>query len=233
MTTYCFEPPAVASLPIEGRAERFPVRRIVCIGRNYHAHAQEMGWTVDKSTAQPFYFTKSLTALVSSPAVVPFPPRTQDYQHEIELVVAIGAAGHQVAVPDSAKLVYGYGVGLDMTRRDLQWAAKQAGLPWDTGKDVEGGAVCSAIVPMPGQLLTQADITLKVNGQQRQAGNINQLIWGVDEIIADLSTYYHLQPGDLIYTGTPEGVAPVQAGDVLEGQVQGLGAVRLELTAAL
>ena len=230
MTTYCFEPPALASLPIAGSEQRFPVRRILCIGRNYHAHAKEMGWTVDKKTAQPFYFTKSLTALVASPAVVPFPPRTQDYHHEIELVVAIGAAGHKVAVQDAAKLVYGYAAGLDMTRRDLQWAAKQAGLPWDTGKDVEGGAVCSAIAPMPGQLLTEADITLKVNGQQRQAGNINQLIWGVAEIIADLSTYYHLQPGDLIYTGTPEGVAPVQPGDVLEGQVQGVGSVRLQLT---
>ena len=229
MTTYCFEPPATASLPIEGRAEHFPVRRILCIGRNDHAHAKEMGWTVDKSTAQPFYFTKSLTALVASPAVVPFPPRTQDYQHEVELVVAIGAAGHQVAVQDAAQLVFGYGVGLDMTRRDLQWAAKQAGLPWDTGKDVEGGSVCSAIVPMPGQLLRGGDITLQVNGQQRQAGNISQLIWGVDEIIADLSTYYHLQPGDLIYTGTPQGVGPVHAGDVLEGQVQGVGTVRLQL----
>jgi len=230
MTIYCFEPPALASLPIVGSEQRFPVRRILCIGRNYHAHAKEMGWTVDKSTAQPFYFSKSLTALVTSPAVVPFPPRTQDYQHEIELVVAIGAAGHQVAVQDAAQLVYGYAVGLDMTRRDLQWAAKQAGLPWDTGKDVEGGAVCSAIAPMPGQLLREGDITLKLNGQPRQAGNINLLIWGVDEIIADLSTYYQLQPGDLIYTGTPEGVAPVKAGDVLEGQLQGVGSVHLHLT---
>lgn len=229
MSSYLFNPPAVQSLPIRGRAERFPINRIFCVGRNYHAHAVEMGRPVDKSVEQAFYFTKSPQTLVESGATVAYPPRTSNYHFEMELVLAIGKSGFRVSEASAHELVYGYAAGLDMTRRDLQLVARDKGRPWDTGKDIEEGSVCSEIVPMPGVVIEHGAIALEVNGETKQSSNVDKLIWNIREIIADLSTYYHLQPGDLIYTGTPEGVGAVVTGDVLEGGVDGLGSIRLKL----
>ena len=229
MTQYLFQPPAVQSLPVRGTAERFPVNRIFCVGRNYHAHAVEMGRPVDKSAEQAFYFTKSPQTLVLSGATVPYPPRTANYHYEMELVLAIGRPGFRVPETQAHELVYGYAAGLDMTRRDLQLAARDKGRPWDTGKDIEQGAVCTEIVPMQGVVLEQAHLALDVNGVVKQSSNVDKLIWNIREIIADLSTYYHLQPGDLIYTGTPEGVGPVVAGDTITGRVEGVAEVSLHI----
>ena len=227
MTTYLFPPPPVASLPIEGRPERFPVNRLFFVGRNYHAHAVEMGKPVDKSVERPFYFTKSPSTLVESGATVAYPPETQNFHHEMELVVAIGKPGFRVSADQAHELVYGYACGLDMTRRDLQLVARDKGRPWDLGKDVEGSSVCAPIKPMPGVVVGQGALNMTVNGQVRQQSDVDKLIWDIREVIADLSLFYHLQPGDLIYTGTPEGVGPVQPGDVIEGSVAGVGTVKL------
>ena len=232
MSTYLFAPPPVQSLPIRGQSERFAINRIFCVGRNYHAHAVEMGRPVDKSVEQAFYFTKSPQTLVESGATVPYPPRTNNYHFEMELVLAVGKSGFRVSEKDAHELVYGYAAGLDMTRRDLQLVARDKGRPWDTGKDIEQGSVCSEIVPMPGQIIDSGAIALEVNGVTKQSSDIDKLIWNVREIIADLSTYYHLQPGDLIYTGTPEGVGAVVAGDKITGRVAGVAEVALTIGAA-
>ena len=218
---------------MRGLDARFPVGRIFCVGRNYHAHAVEMGRPVDKSTAKPFYFIKDASTLVASGATVPYPCGTQNYHYEMELVVAIGASGFRVAEADAAALVYGYAAGLDMTRRDLQLVARDQGRPWDLGKDFEHSAVCTDILPK-GSLgvLDSGSIALQVNGSQKQNADLSQLIWNIPELIADLSQYYHLQPGDLIYTGTPEGVGAVQVGDVITGQIAQVGEVRLTIGAA-
>jgi fumarylpyruvate hydrolase len=219
MTTYLFPLPPVQSLPVRGQTGRFPVNRIFCVGRNYHAHAVEMGRPVDKSVEQPFYFTKSPQTLVDSGATVAYPPRTSNYHFEMELVVAIGKAGFRVSEANAHEHIYGYAAGLDMTRRDLQLVARDKGRPWDTGKDIEEGSVCAQIVPLPGVVIESGALALEVNGQTKQSSDVNKLIWAIREIIADLSTYYHLQPGDLIYTGTPEGVGAVVAGDKITGRV--------------
>lgn len=226
-------PAPAPTLPIRGVDARFPIHRIFCVGRNYHAHAVEMGRPVDKTTAKPFYFTKSPSTLVESGATVPYPPGTSDYHFEMELVVAIGAPGFRVTEVDAEKLIYGYAAGLDMTRRDLQLVARDQGRPWDLGKDFEQSAVCAEIVPV-GTLgvLTAGAIQLQVNGESKQVSDVEKLIWNIPELLADLSQYYHLQPGDLIYTGTPEGVGAVLAGDVITGQVDGVGEVRLTIGAA-
>ncbi|WP_180683160.1 fumarylacetoacetate hydrolase family protein [Tepidicella baoligensis] len=229
MNHYLFPPPPVRSLPIRGTAQRFPINRLFFVGRNYHAHAVEMGRPVDKSTENPFYFTKSPSSLVESGATIPYPPRTQNYHYEMELVLAIGKPGFRVREDQAHELIYGYAAGLDMTRRDLQLVARDKGRPWDTGKDIENGAVCTDIVPMEGVVMSQGAITLEVNGVTKQSSNVDKLIWNIREIIADLSTYYHLQPGDLIYTGTPEGVGPVVAGDRLTGRVEGIAEVSLHI----
>ncbi|MFM2057937.1 MAG: hypothetical protein RLY71_2322 [Pseudomonadota bacterium] len=233
MTCYLWNPPAVASLPVRGLTERLPVHRIFCIGRNYHAHAVEMvGKPVDKANERPFYFLKDASTLVESGATIAYPPETSNYHHEMELVVAIGQAGFRVSQADAHELVYGYACGLDMTRRDLQLVARDKGRPWDLGKNFEQAAVCSEIVPMPGVVLEAGEIALTVNGQPRQASTLDKLIWNIREIIADLSLYYHLQPGDLIYTGTPEGVGAVVAGDRIDGRIDGVGAISLTIGAA-
>ena len=232
MTTYLFPPLAQPSLPIEGRAERYPVGRIFCVGRNYHAHAVEMGRPVDKAAERPFYFTKTPSALVESGATIAYPPQTGNYHYEMELVLAIGKAGFQVPAEQAHELVFGYACGLDMTRRDLQLVARDKGRPWDTGKDIEEGSVCSEIVPMEGVVIEQGAIALEVNGVTKQSSNVDKLIWNIREIIADLSTYYHLQPGDLIYTGTPEGVGAVVTGDKITGRVEGVAEVALTVGAA-
>jgi fumarylpyruvate hydrolase len=225
--TYLWNPPAVPSIGVRGRDQRYPIHRLFFVGRNYHAHAVEMGRPVDKSVEVPFYFTKSPSTLVESGATVAYPPETKDYQHELELVVAIGAAGFRVTPGDAAKLIYGYACGLDMTRRDLQLVAREKGRPWDLGKDVEASSVVSEIVPMPGTVLDQGDLELRVNGAVRQKSDLSKLIWNIPELVADLSKFYHLQPGDLIFTGTPEGVGPLQPGDRIEGRVDGVGEISL------
>ena len=204
MTTYLFNPPAVQSVAIRGRDERFPVNRLFFVGRNYQAHAVEMGKPVDKSVERPFYFTKAPQTLTPSGATVAYPPETKNYHFEMELVVAIGQAGFRVKAEDAHSVIYGYGAGLDMTRRDLQLVARDKGRPWDLGKDVEQSSVCSEIVPMKGQVIEQGTLALEVNGET-----------------------YHLQPGDLIYTGTPEGVGAVLPGDRITGRVEGVAEVAL------
>jgi fumarylpyruvate hydrolase len=231
-TTYLWTPPPVYSLPVRGTAARLPINRLFFVGRNYHAHAVEMGRPVDKSVEVPFYFTKAPSSLVESGATVAYPPETQDYHYEMELVLAIGTPGFRVAEADAHKLIYGYACGLDMTRRDLQLIARDKGRPWDLGKDIEEGSVVSEIVPMPGRVLTQGELALTVNGQPRQKSGLNKLIWNIRELIADLSKFYHLQPGDLIFTGTPEGVGPVVAGDRIDGHVAGVGEIVLNVGAA-
>jgi fumarylpyruvate hydrolase len=227
---YVFDPPPVYSLPVRGTSERFPVRRLFFVGRNYHAHAREMGRPVDKASARLFYFTKSPSTLVESGATVAYPPETKDYQHEMELVVAIGAPGFRVNADEAHKLICGYACGLDMTRRDLQLAAREQGRPWDLGKDLEESSVVSEIVPAEGRsVINHGEISMTVNGQPRQKADLRQLIWSIREIIADLSKFYHLQPGDLIFTGTPEGVGPVVPGDRIEGRIEGVGEVGLAI----
>jgi fumarylpyruvate hydrolase len=230
--TYLWNPPPVASLPVRGKTERLPVNRIFCVGRNYHAHAVEMGRPVDKSVERAFYFTKSPQALVDSGATVAYPPETRDYHYEMELVLVIGQPGFRVPAERAHELVYGYACGLDMTRRDLQLVARDKGRPWDLGKDIEQGAVCSEVVAMPGVVIETGEIALQVNGEVRQKSDVSKLIWNIREIIADLSLYYHLQPGDLIYTGTPEGVGAVKPGDRIDGRVEGVGEVVLHVGAA-
>ena len=230
MTTYLFAPPPVASLPVRGHTQRYPVDRIFCVGRNYHAHALEMGKPVDKAAERPLYFTKSPSTLVQSGASVPYPPQTANYHHEMELVLAIGQPGFEVPLARAHELVYGYACGLDMTRRDLQLAARDKGRPWDLGKDFEQSAVASEIVPMPGRVLESAPLRLQVSGVVKQQSDVSRLIWDIREIIADLSLFYHLRPGDIIYTGTPEGVGPVATGDKLRGAIEGIGTIALDIT---
>ncbi|HXH02294.1 MAG TPA: fumarylacetoacetate hydrolase family protein [Candidatus Competibacteraceae bacterium] len=228
--TYLWNPPPVYSLPVRGSAARLPVNRIFCVGRNYHAHAVEMDRPVDKATASPFYFTKSASTLVESGATVPYPCGTANYHYEMELVVAIGKAGFRVSEADAHELIYGYAAGLDMTRRDLQLAAREQGRPWDLGKDFEKSAICSEIVPI-GDLgvLARGAISLQVNGQPKQSSDLSKLIWNIREIIADLSKFYHLAPGDLIYTGTPEGVGALKPGDHLSGHIDRVGDITLTI----
>jgi len=231
-TTYLWAPPAIPSLPLRGRDERFPVNRLFFVGRNYHAHAMEMGKPVDKSVERPFYFTKSPRTLTPSGATVAYPPETTSFRFEMELVVAVGARGFRVPQERAHELVFGYAAGLDMTRRDLQLAARDKGRPWDLGKDVEQSSVCSEIVPAQGAVIEQGDIVLSVNGREKQRSDVSRLIWNIREIIADLSLFYHLEPGDLIYTGTPEGVGAVVPGDRITGHVEGVAEIALNVSAA-
>lgn len=230
MSELVFPAPALVSAPVRGQSGRVPIRRIFCVGRNYEAHAREMGVAVDREA--PFYFTKSSEHYVPSGSTVPYPPGTSNYHYELELVVMIGAPAFRVVAERALDAVFGYASGLDMTRRDLQTAAKDQRRPWDIGKDVEQSAVLSEIVPASEMGHPAAGrIELRVNGETRQHGNISQLIHKVPEVIAHLSGFYHLQPGDLIYTGTPEGVGPVKPGDTLEGSIEGVGTIALTIGA--
>lgn len=218
--------PSSYSLPILNREERFPVNRIFCVGRNYAAHAREMGKDPDREP--PFFFMKPASALIdaSKPASVPYPTKTNNYHHEIELVIALGRGGQGIAVAAALNHVYGYAVGLDMTRRDLQLEARDKGRPWEFGKSFSHSAPIGAVhrvedVGHP----RSAGITLSVNGQSRQSSDIGKLIWSVAECIAYLSEYERLQPGDLIMTGTPEGVGAVVPGDRMQGAIDGLGGI--------
>jgi fumarylpyruvate hydrolase len=232
-TQYLWTPPAVQSVAVRGQTARLPINRLFFVGRNYHAHAVEMGKPVDKSVERPFYFTKAPQTLTPSGATVAYPPETANYHFEMELVLAIGTGGFRISQADAHQHIYGYACGLDMTRRDLQLVARDKGRPWDLGKDVENSSVCSEIVPMPGVVIDKADLSLSVNGQVKQHSNVDKLIWDIREIIADLSLFYHLQPGDMIYTGTPEGVGAVVSGDVIDGQIEGVGTLQLTVGPAV
>jgi fumarylpyruvate hydrolase len=220
-TQYVIEPVVLPSLPVAGDTRRFAVNRIYCVGRNYADHAREMGHDPDREP--PFFFMKPASAIVTDGADMQYPSLSNDVHHEIEMVVAIGKGGANIAADKALEHVYGYGVGLDMTRRDLQGEAKKMGRPWDTGKAFDQSAPCSALVPVAqcGHP-AQGNVRLMVNGEVRQEGDLNQLIWNVPDTIAYLSTLFTLQPGDLIFSGTPAGVGPIKKGDVLEGEVVGL-----------
>jgi fumarylpyruvate hydrolase len=220
-TQYVIEPVVLPSLPVAGDTRRFAVNRIYCVGRNYADHAREMGHDPDREP--PFFFMKPASAIVTDGADMQYPSLSNDVHHEIEMVVAIGKGGANIAADKALEHVYGYGVGLDMTRRDLQGEAKKMGRPWDTGKAFDQSAPCSALVPVAqcGHP-SKGSVRLMVNGEVRQEGDLNQLIWNVPDTIAYLSTLFTLQPGDLIFSGTPAGVGPIKKGDVLEGEVVGL-----------
>jgi fumarylpyruvate hydrolase len=226
MTKYRFDPPSVIAAPIRGSDEFFPIRRIFCVGRNYEAHAIEMGVKVDREA--PFYFTKAAMTYVPSGSTVAYPPSTANYHYEMELVVAIGAPAFYVSASQALATIFGYACGLDMTRRDLQLAAREQRRPWDLGKDFEDSAVLSSIVPAT-QIghPSRGKIELRVDGLPRQASDLSLLIHPVPALIADLSKFYHLQAGDLIYTGTPEGVGPLRPGDRVDGSIEGVGEISL------
>ena len=231
MTDPLFAVPAAPLVPVEGEAGTFPVRRIFCVGRNYAAHAAEMGNEVDREA--PFYFTKSAHDICLSGATIPYPLETHDCHHEMEFVVAIGAPAFRIPEAEALTAVYGYACGIDLTRRDLQGAAKEKRRPWDLGKDFEHSAIIAPITPKAtfGEIADQV-IRLAVDGTVTQEARLSDMVWSVPEIIAHLSRFYHLQPGDLIYTGTPAGVGPVGPGNVLLGEVDGLAPLHLSIGAA-
>lgn len=229
--TLLFELPAWPTVPVLDENGRFPVRRVFCVGRNYEAHAREMGFSVDRDA--PFYFTKTPGAICPSGATIPFPPGTRNCHYEMELVVAIGAPAFHIAEADALSVVLGYACGLDLTRRDLQNAARDQGRPWDLGKDFENAAVIGPITRAEafGPVADQR-ITLAQNDAVKQDARLTELIWSVPELIAHLSRFYHLQPGDLLYTGTPAGVGPIAPGDRLVGTIDGLAPVELAIGSA-
>lgn len=222
--TFLIDPMPTPSLPVEGDTGRFPVRRIFCVGRNYAAHAREMGKDPDRDP--PFFFTKPADALVETGQVVAYPPETENFQFEAELVAAIGTGGRNIAEADSLSHVWGYAIGNDLTRRDLQLKARETGRPWDWGKAFDNSAVVGPVHPV-GAVghLSQGAIGLTVNGETKQSGDLNELIWSIPEIISILSHSIALAPGDLIMTGTPAGVGPLVEGDVCVVSVTGLGSI--------
>ncbi|MBT9506568.1 fumarylacetoacetate hydrolase family protein [Rhodoferax sp.] len=229
--SYVFNPAPVVSVPVLGIAERFPVHRIYCVGRNYEEHAKEMGFT---GREPPFFFLKPTDSLIVVPegetGAMPYPSLTHNLHHEIELVVAIGTGGKNIKAADAYKHIYGYAVGLDMTRRDLQNDMKKQGRPWCIGKAFDQSAPIGPITPAAAVSdIAHAEISLQVNGQDRQRSNVSKLIWNIAETIEHLSAAWELQPGDLIYTGTPEGVAAVVAGDTLVGKVNTLCELRVQI----
>ena len=232
--SYVFNPPPQVAVPVVGRAERFPVRRIYCVGRNYVEHAKEMGFTGREA---PFFFLKPADAAVvveaGKTATIPYPSLTKDLHHEIELVACIGKGGKNIKAADARKHIFGYAVGLDMTRRDLQGEMKKQGRPWCIGKAFDSSAPIGAITPaeQAGDI-ENAEIWLQVNGKDRQRSSVSKLIWNIGEIIEHVSSAWELAPGDLIYTGTPEGVAAVVAGDTLEGGVGGLTGISVRIQGA-
>jgi len=231
MMSYTFEPTPVVSVPVMGKAERFPVHRIYCVGRNYEEHAKEMGFS---GREPPFFFMKPADSLLvvnaGETGDMPYPGLTKNLHHEIELVVAIGKGGKNISAADAMSHIYGYAVGLDMTRRDLQNDMKKQGRPWCIGKGFEHSAPIGPITPaaLAGDV-ANAEIYVQVNDQDRQRSHVSQLIWNIAETIEHLSTAWELQAGDLIYTGTPEGVGAVVTGDTMVGAVAGLGELKVRM----
>ncbi|MFT5115442.1 MAG: fumarylpyruvate hydrolase [Parasphingorhabdus sp.] len=227
-----FELPSV-TVPVVGRDEEFPVRRIYCVGRNYAAHAREMGFDPDRDP--PFFFCKPADAILYCPpgesVSMPFPSLTENLQHEIELVVAIGKQGSEISLENANQYIWGYGLGLDMTRRDLQINMREKGRPWEIGKAFDHGAPMGPLHAVADTgILESGEIFLQVNGSDRQRSNVSHLIWSIPEVIANLSTLFELHPGDLIFSGTPEGVSKLQHGDQLRGGFDGLGDIQVNLT---
>lgn len=228
MNDYLFDPPEVFSLEVIGETARYPLARIFCVGRNYAAHAAEMGNEVDREA--PWYFTKQVAHAVHGGETRPYPPGTENYHHEVELALTLGAPVFRAGLKEAAAAIHGYGVALDMTRRDRQQDGKDNRRPWSLGKDVEGSAVLGGLTPAQGfEPIEEKEIILMVNGETRQRARLGEMVWSCPEIVAHLSHYYHLAPGDLIMTGTPAGVGPVVAGDHLRGEIDGLAPVELTL----
>ncbi|OYW57861.1 MAG: 5-carboxymethyl-2-hydroxymuconate isomerase [Azorhizobium sp. 32-67-21] len=230
-SAYVITAPEIPTLPVEGTDARFPVHRIYCVGRNFADHAIEMGH--DPSREPPFFFQKNPDNLVlasGAGATIPYPARSSDVHYEIEMVVALKAGGENIPLDQALDCVYGYGVGIDLTRRDLQGEAKKLGRPWEVGKAFEQSAPASALVPAEtiGHP-AQGRVWLSVNGAVKQDGDLNQMIWKVPEMISELSTLFRLQPGDLIFAGTPAGVGPLKSGDVLEGGVDGVATLKVTI----
>lgn len=225
MSDYVIDPPSVVSLPVAGSAALFPVRRIFCVGRNYADHAREMGHDPDREP--PFFFDKPADALIVGEGDIPYPSETDQLEHEAELVAALGSGGRDVDTGVALDLVWGYAIGNDLTRRDIQAEAKKLGRPWTMAKGFDGSAVCGPVHPVAriGHPV-KGSIRLHVNGTQRQSGDISQMIWTLPEIIAALSRLVELKAGDLIYTGTPSGVGRLVPGDVVEIGIAGLGELR-------
>ncbi len=230
--SFVFAPAAPVAVPIAGSQDSFPVRRVYCVGRNYAAHAREMGFDPDREP--PFFFCKPADAVVpiaeGSTLSLPYPPETSNLHYEIELVAAIGKGGANISADDALQHVWGYAVGLDMTRRDLQMKMREAGRPWELGKAFDQSAPIGPLHPAQSvNGIEQAGIWLQVNGADRQRSDIGKLIWSIAETIAYLSKYFRLEAGDLIYTGTPEGVGPVVRGDKMVGGVDGLGTLSVQM----
>lgn len=226
MTEYVIPQPDIPSIPVIGRDERFPVRRVYCVGRNYAAHIREMGGDERKP---PFFFQKPADAIVQNGATVPYPSLTSDFQHEIELVLAIGKAGRNIGIEAASDHVFGLAVGIDLTRRDVQVDARKNGRPWEIGKAFDHSAPITALSPLVGKLPTEGSISIDVNGDEKQRGDLSELIWSCAEVISVLSTHYELKPGDLVYTGTPAGVSAVKPGDQLTGRIQGLPDLKISI----
>ncbi len=225
--SYLFDPPPTPALPIDGSSQKFPVNRVYCVGRNYAEHTREMGHDPDKE--DPFFFQKTPDGLTTS-GKFPFPPMSNDVHFEIELVVALSSGGKDIDPKAAMQLVYGYAVGLDMTRRDLQGVAKKMGRPWEVGKAFDNAAPCSAIVPADriGHP-TKGAIWVDVNGVRRQTGDLAQMIWDIPHQIAFLSRLFELKAGDLIFTGTPSGVGGIKVGDSIHGHVDGVGELKVDV----
>ncbi len=227
MTDYAFDAPPLTTVPSTS-TKPFPVRRIFCVGQNYSEHAREMG--SDPQVDPPFFFTKPADAIVANGAVVPYPPGTSDFQHEVELVVAFSGGGRDIPAARATELIFGYAVGLDMTRRDLQAAAKKKGRPWDMSKAFDCSAPCAAVTPKAGiGALAKGAIECKVNGVTRQRADLADMTWKVPQIVEFLSALVEIRPGDLIFTGTPAGVGPVVRGDEIEATIAGLTPLKVTI----
>jgi fumarylpyruvate hydrolase len=221
VTDYVIPPPVTASLPVSTGARRFPIRRVFCVGRNYAAHAREMGKDPDREP--PFFFMKPADAVIEATGVIPYPTLTSQLHHEIEMVVALKAGGTNVEPGDALDLVWGYGVGVDLTRRDIQQEAKELSRPWDWAKGFDASAPCSPIYPVEAVgHPAKGEIWLKLNGELKQRGDLRDLIWSIPEVISAISRAVDLAPGDLVYSGTPAGVGPMQPGDIVTGGVEEL-----------
>jgi fumarylpyruvate hydrolase len=228
MTGYVLPPPVTPSIGVAGSSARFPIRRVFCVGRNYAAHAREMG--NDPTREEPFFFMKPADAVVPAEGEVPFPPATRDLHHEVEMVVALGSGGTGIAPSDALSRVWGYGVGVDLTRRDIQSVAKDMRRPWDFAKGFDASAPCSRLHPVSEVGHPhEARIWLEVNGAITQDGSLREMIWPVADIIAHISRFVALAPGDLIFTGTPAGVGPLQPGDHVKGAVEGVASFEFRM----